>query len=48
MKAAVFGPNGLELRELAKPQPKAAQLLVRVRYASLDHPRVSAFRCPPA
>ncbi len=36
MKAAVFGPNGLEVRELAAPQPKPTQLLVRVRYASLN------------
>jgi NADPH:quinone reductase-like Zn-dependent oxidoreductase len=36
MKAAVYGSQGLEIRELAKPQVKAGQLLVRVRYAGLN------------
>jgi NADPH2:quinone reductase len=36
MKAAVYGSQGLEIRELAKPQVKTGQLLVRVRYAGLN------------
>src|SRR5207237_9537997 len=36
MKAAVYGSQGLEIRELAKPQVKPGQLLVRVRYAGLN------------
>lgn len=36
MKAAAFGPQGLEIREVAKPQVKPTELLVRVRYASLN------------
>jgi NADPH2:quinone reductase len=36
MKAAAFGASGLEIRELAKPKIKPGQLLVRVRYASLN------------
>ncbi len=36
MKAAVYGAQGLELREAAKPEPKATQVIVRVRYASLN------------
>lgn len=36
MKAAVFGPQGLEIRELPKPQVKPTQILVRVHYASLN------------
>jgi NADPH:quinone reductase len=36
MKAAVFGAKGLEARELERPRAGAGQLLVRVRYASLN------------
>ena len=36
MKAAVYGAQGLEIRELEKPRAKAGQLLVRVRYAGLN------------
>jgi len=36
MKAAVFAKQGLELREVSQPQPKAGEALVRVRYAGLN------------
>jgi len=36
MKAAAFGPQGLEIRELPRPQVKPTQILVRVHYASLN------------
>ena len=36
MKAAVFAKQGLELREVSQPQPKAGDVLVRVRYAGLN------------
>ena len=36
MKAAVFGSQGLELREIEKPQARRGQLLVRVRCAGLN------------
>jgi NADPH2:quinone reductase len=36
MKAAVFGAKGLETRDIERPRPGAGQLLVRVRYASLN------------
>jgi NADPH2:quinone reductase len=36
MKAAVFAKQGLELREVSQPQPKADEVLVRVRYAGLN------------
>jgi NADPH2:quinone reductase len=36
MKAAVFAKQGLELREVSQPQPKAGEVLVRVRYAGLN------------
>ena len=36
MKAAAFGSQGLEIRELPTPQVRPAQVLVRVRYASLN------------
>ena len=36
MKAAVFAKQGLELREVSQPQPKAGGALVRVRYAGLN------------
>lgn len=36
MKAAVFAKQGLELRDVSQPQPKAGEVLVRVRYAGLN------------
>jgi NADPH:quinone reductase len=36
MKAAAFGSQGLELRDVPKPDVKPTQVLVRVRYASLN------------
>jgi NADPH2:quinone reductase len=36
VKAAVYGAQGLEIRELARPQIKPSQILVRVRCASLN------------
>ena len=36
MKAAVFVKQGLELRDVSQPQPKAGESLVRVRYAGLN------------
>jgi len=36
MKAAVFAKQGLELREVSQPQPKAGEVLVHVRYAGLN------------
>jgi NADPH2:quinone reductase len=36
MKAAVFGPRGLEVREVEKPRAKVGQILVRVRHAGLN------------
>src|ERR1051325_4776051 len=33
MKAAVFAKQGLELRDVSQPQPKAGETLVRVRCA---------------
>jgi NADPH2:quinone reductase len=36
MKAAVFGPRGLELREVGKPRAQVGQILVRVRHAGLN------------
>ena len=36
MKAAVFAKQGLELREVSQPQPRAGEVLVRVRYAGLN------------
>jgi len=36
MKAAVFAKQGLELRDVSQPQPKAGETLVRVRYAGLN------------
>lgn len=36
MKAAVFGAKGLETREIETPRPGPDQILVRVRYASLN------------
>ena len=36
MKAAVVGANGLEIREVPRPEPKANEVLVRVRAAGLN------------
>jgi NADPH2:quinone reductase len=36
MKAAVVGEKGLEVREVARPQPKPNEVLVRVRAAGLN------------
>ena len=36
MKAAVFAKQGLALRDVSQPQPKAGEVLVRVRYAGLN------------
>jgi NADPH:quinone reductase len=36
MKAAVIGENGLEIRDIPKPQPKAHEVLVRVRASALN------------
>src|SRR6202171_2809559 len=36
MKAYVYGANGAEITEVAKPAPKAAQVLVRVRANGLN------------
>jgi NADPH2:quinone reductase len=36
MKAAAFGVDGLEIRDIAIPQPRSTQILVRVHYASLN------------
>lgn len=36
MKAAVLGDNGLEIRDVAKPVPKADEVLVRVRASGLN------------
>jgi NADPH2:quinone reductase len=36
MKAAVLGDNGVEIRDLPKPVPKANEILIRVRASSLN------------
>jgi NADPH:quinone reductase len=36
MKAYVYGPNGAEVTDVAKPSPKGAQVLVRVRACALN------------
>src|SRR3954449_6190359 len=36
MKAFVYGANGAEITDVAKPQPKATQVLVRVRANGLN------------
>ena len=36
MKAAVLGENGVEVRELPKPDPKPNEVLIRVRASSLN------------
>jgi len=36
MKAAVLGENGVEVRDIAKPEPKPNEVLIRVRASSLN------------
>src|SRR4051794_23382711 len=36
MKAAVLGDAGVEVREVAKPDPKPNEVLIRVRASSLN------------
>src|SRR5271170_2950076 len=36
MKAAVLGENGVEVRDLPKPEPKSNEVLIRVRASSLN------------
>ena len=36
MKAYVYGANGAEISDVAKPSPKAAQVLVRVHACGLN------------
>jgi NADPH2:quinone reductase len=36
MKAAVVGEHGVEIRDVAKPVPKASEVLIRVRASSLN------------
>ena len=36
MKAYVYGANGAEITDVAKPAPKGAQVLVRVRACGLN------------
>ncbi len=36
MKAAVLGERGVEIRDLAKPEPKPNEILIRVRASSLN------------
>ncbi len=44
MKAAVGTPNGLELRDIPQPRPKANEVLVKVRTAGLNRADLSAAR----
>ena len=37
MRAAVAVENGLAVREVPRPVPQAAQILVKVRYAGLTY-----------
>src|SRR5271169_99003 len=36
MKAAVLGDNGVEVRDLSKPEPKPNEVLIRVKASSLN------------
>ena len=36
MKAYVYGANGAEITDVARPAPKASQVLVRVRACGLN------------
>jgi NADPH:quinone reductase-like Zn-dependent oxidoreductase len=44
MKAAVGTPNGLELRDIAEPQPKPHEVKVKVKAAGLNRADLSAAR----
>jgi NADPH2:quinone reductase len=44
MKAAVGTPNGLEVRDIPQPKPKANEVLVRVRAAGLNRADLGAAR----
>jgi NADPH2:quinone reductase len=44
MKAAVATENGLEIRDIPRPEPKPFQLLVKVRAAGLNRADLSAAR----
>jgi NADPH2:quinone reductase len=44
MKAAIGTPNGLEIRDVAQPQPGPHQVLVRVRAAGLNRADLGAAR----
>jgi NADPH2:quinone reductase len=44
MKAAVGTPNGLEIRDIPQPKPKANEVLVRVRAAGLNRADLNAAR----
>src|SRR5690348_9452718 len=46
MKAAIGGTNGLELHEIARPSPKANEILVKVHVAGLN--RADLGRAAPA
>ena len=41
MKAAVLGENGVEVRDLPKPEPKPNEVLIRVRATSLNRADLS-------
>ncbi len=41
MKAAVLGENGVEVRDLPKPEPKPNEILIRVRATSLNRADLS-------
>ncbi len=44
MKAAVATDNGLEIRDIPQPEPKASELLVKVRAAGLNRADLAAAR----
>ena len=48
MKAAVLGENGVEVRDLPKPEPKPNEILIRVRATSLNRADLSVAIGPPA
>src|SRR6201999_3199958 len=41
MKAAVLGENGVEVRDLPKPEPKPNEVVIRVRASSLNRADLS-------
>ena len=47
MKAAVIGENGLEIRDIPKPQPKPHEVLVRVRAVGINWADASMTRGMP-